>query len=97
MIQIQDRFYTQRPLTRKGTMRVYHSDLFQNIEDDEARAQWEADKPLSERLKVPRAEPLDPIPIQLLRKVTLLLPLNSAHELDSLIKVGCWLIFITFL
>ncbi len=48
---------------------MYFRSLIQNIEDDEARAQWEADKPLSERLKVPRAEPLDPIPTQLLRKV----------------------------
>ena len=29
----------------------------------------ESDKPLSERLKVKRGEPFDPIPAQLLRKV----------------------------
>ncbi|KAL4224835.1 DNA replication licensing factor mcm8 [Mactra antiquata] len=29
---------------------------------------WEADKPLSERLKIPRNSPFDPIPAQLLRK-----------------------------
>ncbi|XP_065065027.1 DNA helicase MCM8-like [Rhopilema esculentum] len=35
---------------------------------DEARSQWEADKPLSQRLKISRNERLDYIPIQLLRK-----------------------------
>ncbi|XP_055892366.1 DNA helicase MCM8-like [Biomphalaria glabrata] len=35
---------------------------------DASRAQWEQDKPLSERLKVCRSELTDPIPHQLLRK-----------------------------
>ncbi|KAK7466622.1 hypothetical protein BaRGS_00037279, partial [Batillaria attramentaria] len=35
---------------------------------DTSRAQWEADRPLSEKLKVPRGEPFDPIPPPLLRK-----------------------------
>lgn len=35
---------------------------------DTSRLQWEADKPLSEKLKVPRGEPLDSIPTPLLRK-----------------------------
>ncbi|CAH1792022.1 unnamed protein product [Owenia fusiformis] len=39
-----------------------------NDEDDETKRQWEADKPLSERIKVQRGEPIDPIPPQLLRK-----------------------------
>nr|QIC49968.1 DNA helicase MCM8 [Actinia equina] len=37
-------------------------------DEDEARQQWEADKPLSERLKVSPGEQFDPIPPPLLRK-----------------------------
>ena len=32
---------------------------------------WESDRPLSERLKITRNQPFDPIPAQLLRKVGL--------------------------
>ncbi|XP_013415383.1 DNA helicase MCM8 [Lingula anatina] len=39
-----------------------------NQEQNEAYSEWEADKPLSERIKVPRGENLDVIPPQLLRK-----------------------------
>ncbi|XP_071080734.1 DNA helicase MCM8-like [Haliotis cracherodii] len=35
---------------------------------DSSRLQWEADKPLSERLKIPKLDAFDPIPYQLLRK-----------------------------
>lgn len=37
-------------------------------DEDEMRRQWEADKPLSERLKIGRNEEFDAIPSQLLRK-----------------------------
>ncbi|RMX34536.1 hypothetical protein pdam_00021143 [Pocillopora damicornis] len=37
-------------------------------DEDEMRRQWEADKPLSERLKIARNEEFDAIPSQLLRK-----------------------------
>lgn len=37
-------------------------------DEDEMRRQWEADKPLSERLKIGRSEEFDAIPGQLLRK-----------------------------
>eukprot|EP00112_Aurelia_sp_Birch-Aquarium-sp1_P024736 Seg796.9 transcript_id=Seg796.9/GoldUCD/mRNA.D3Y31 product="DNA helicase MCM8" protein_id=Seg796.9/GoldUCD/D3Y31 len=40
----------------------------QLLDTDEARSQWEADKALSERLKVSRNEKIDFIPMQLLRK-----------------------------
>ncbi|KAK3604621.1 hypothetical protein CHS0354_028978 [Potamilus streckersoni] len=42
----------------------------QSTEDNlnTSRLLWEADKPLSERLKISRGEPIDPIPHQLLRK-----------------------------
>lgn len=40
----------------------------QVAENDAARRQWDADKPVSEKLKVPRGEPFDPIPAVLLRK-----------------------------
>ena len=36
---------------------------------NESRLLWEADKPLSERLKIPRNQHFDAIPVQLLRKV----------------------------
>ena len=36
---------------------------------NDSRLLWEADKPLSERLKIPRNQPFDAIPVQLLRKV----------------------------
>ena len=39
-----------------------------NQDEEVARSQWEADKPLSERIKVPRGDPVDPIPPALLRK-----------------------------
>ena len=38
---------------------------------NESRLLWEADKPLSERLKIPRNQPFDAIFVQLLRKVNL--------------------------
>ncbi|XP_064623313.1 DNA helicase MCM8-like [Lineus longissimus] len=46
-----------------GTKRKSMDDMM-----DESRRQWEADKPLSERLKTPRDESFDPLPAQLLRK-----------------------------
>ena len=39
---------------------------------NDSRLLWEADKPLSERLKIPRNQPFDAIPVQLLRKVRIL-------------------------
>ncbi|ESO83521.1 hypothetical protein LOTGIDRAFT_207337 [Lottia gigantea] len=51
-----------RPVTKVSVQR-------QQIENlDESRLQWEADKPLSEKLKIPKTEAFDPIPNQLLRK-----------------------------
>lgn len=38
------------------------------VGNDEMRAQLESEKPLTERLKLPRGEAFDPIPAQLLRK-----------------------------
>lgn len=37
--------------------------------DDDSFAQWDADRPLSERLKLPSNEVFDPVPPALLRKV----------------------------
>ena len=44
---------------------------------NESRLLWEADKPLSERLKIPRNQPFDAIPVQLLRKVGTLIRPNT--------------------
>lgn len=46
-----------------------HIIVLQSDTEDVGQLQWEQDKPLSERLKLPRLEPFDPLPPQLLRKV----------------------------
>ncbi|XP_025104122.1 DNA helicase MCM8-like [Pomacea canaliculata] len=52
----------QKGMTASTT--VQRNDLAQET----SYSQWEADKPLSEKLKVPKGQPLDPIPPPLLRK-----------------------------
>ena len=64
--------------------------LYNQIDEgDAALRQWQADRPLSEKLKVPRGEPFDPIPAVLLRKVKRI-RWFLYHLLDHVASLWVW-------
>ena len=59
---------------------IFNTNFILNSKYDDDNEEAEAGKPLSERLKIPRAEPIDPIPHPVLRKVTSKLIVMLDHE-----------------
>ena len=70
-------------LSERSNTSVSILGLPETQEELEARQHWDADKPLSERLRVPRGEVFDPIPPQLLRKVCF-------AKNDLVVEIKCW-------